>query len=192
MPCSGVDSVPNRLRATAMDHRIAAQYGQYSAPMYSISGLPLLVSSGPVTLVTGGEVVMTEPLPTVARALAGTPVTLLATLAGRGVRPVEVGVVVGELIDLTRMKATTMTMTASTLPPVMNRRLRCSARFSAARWAAIFSRAFCCLILVALPIAQSSENDLSLRPAALYRRALPGLAVPGPAVAACRATGDGP
>src|SRR5215470_16289784 len=125
--------------------------------MYSISGLPLLVSGGPVTLVTGGEVVMTEPLPTAARALAGTPVTLLATLAGRGVRPVEVGVVVGELIDLTRMKATTMTMTASTLPPVMNRRLRCSARFSAARWAAIFSRAFCCLILVALPIAQSSE-----------------------------------
>src|SRR5215813_14717830 len=153
--------------------------------MYSISGLPLLVSGGPVTLVTGGEVVITEPLPTAARALAGTPVTLLATLAGRGARAVEAGVVLGELIDLTRMKATTMTMTPSTLPPVMNRRLRCSARFSAARCAAIFSRAFCCLILVALPIAQSSENDLSVRPAAVYRRALPGLAVPVPAVAEC-------
>src|SRR5262249_33810150 len=154
--------------------------------MYSISGLPLLVSGGPVTLVPGGERVMTEPLPTAARALAGGPVRVVAGLAGRGVRPVEVGVVVDELIDLTRMKATTMTMTPSTLPPVMNRRLRCSARFSAARCAAIFSRAFCCLILVALPIAQSSEKDLSVRPAAVYRRALPGLAVPVPAVAACQ------
>src|SRR5262252_5051207 len=153
--------------------------------MYSISGLPLLVSAGPVTLVIGAGLYWgTEPLPTVARALAGTPVMLLATLAGRGVRAADVGVVVGGLIDLTRMKATTMTMTPSTAPPVMNRRLRCSARFSAARWAAIFSRAFCCLILVALPIAQSSENDLSVRPAVVYRRALPGLAGPGPAVAA--------
>src|SRR5215831_4470766 len=159
--------------------------------MYSISGLPLLVSGGPVTLVIdAGLYRRTEPLPTLARVLAGTPVTWLATLAGRGVRAADVGVVVGELIDLTRMKATTMTMTPSTAPPVMNMRLRCSARFSAARWAAIFSRAFCCLILVALPIAQSSENDLSVRPAAVYRRALPGLAVPVPAVAECQATGD--
>ena len=154
--------------------------------MYSISGLPLLVSGGPVTLVIGAELnVRTEPLPTVARALAGTPVMLLVTLAGRGVRAVDVGVVVGEFNDLTRMKATTMTMTPSTAPPVMNMRLRCSARFSAARWAAIFSRAFCCLILVALPIAQSSENDLGAAPAAVYRRARPGLAAPGPAVSAC-------
>src|SRR5215471_4781927 len=160
--------------------------------MYSISGLPLLVSGGPVTLVIGaGLYRRTEPLPTLARALAGTQVTLLATLAGRGVRAVEVGVVVGEFIDLTRMKTATMTMTPSTAPPVMNMRLRCSARCSAARWAAIFSRAFCCLILVALPIAQSSENDLLVRPAAVYRRALPGLAVPVPAVVACPATGDG-
>jgi hypothetical protein len=68
------------------------------------------------------------------------------------VRAAELGVVVGEFIDLTTMKATTMTITASTLPPVMNMRLRCSARRSAARCAAIFSRAFCCLILVALLI----------------------------------------
>src|SRR5262249_45411825 len=125
--------------------------------MYSISGLPLLVSGGPVTLGTGGELVMTEPLPTAARALAGTPVTLLATLAGRGGRPVEGGVVGDELIDLTRMKATPVTMPPAPLPPVWNRPLPCSDRFSAARCAAIFSRAFCCLILVALPIAQSSK-----------------------------------
>src|SRR5262249_45301522 len=155
--------------------------------MYSISGLPLLVSAGPVTLVIGtGLNRRTEPSPTFASVLTGTLVMLLATLAGRGARAVEVGVVDGELIDLTRMKATTMTMTPSTAPPVMNRRLRCSARFSAARCAAILSRAFCCLILVALPIAQSSEKDLSVRPAAVYRRALPGLAVPVPAVAACQ------
>src|SRR5215467_3893147 len=125
--------------------------------MYSISGLPLLVSGGPVTLVTGGVLVITEPLPTAARTLGGTLVTFLATLAGRGVRAAALGGVAGELIDLTTMKATTMAMTASTLPPVMNRRLRRSARCSAARCAAIFSRAFCCLILVALPMAQSSE-----------------------------------
>ena len=89
---------------------------------------------------------------TVARALAGTLVMFLVTLAGRGVRAAELGVVVGEFIDLTTMKATTMTITASTLPPVMNMRLRWSARRSAARCAAIFSRAFCCLILVALLI----------------------------------------
>ena len=121
--------------------------------MYSISGLPLLVSGGPVTLVIGaGLNVRTEPLPTFARTLAGTPVTFLVTLAGSGVRPAELGVVVGEFIDLTTMNATTMAITASTLPPVMNMRLRCSARRSAARCAAIFSRAFCCLILVALLI----------------------------------------
>ena len=55
--------------------------------------------------------------------------------------------------DFTTTKATTMATTARMLPPVMNRRLRLSARCAAARWAAIFSRAFCCLILVALPIA---------------------------------------
>src|ERR1700746_2069275 len=41
------ENVPNRLRATIIDQRSAAQYGQYSAPMYSISGLPLEVRGVP-------------------------------------------------------------------------------------------------------------------------------------------------
>ncbi len=56
----------------------------------------------------------------------------------------------GELDALIRMNATTMAMTATTLPPVISIRLRISARRAAARCAAIFSLAFCCLILVAL------------------------------------------
>ena len=45
MPRNGVVKWPNRLSATAMAQRSAAQYGQNSAPMKSISGLPLLVSA---------------------------------------------------------------------------------------------------------------------------------------------------
>ena len=40
-------NVPNLLRATIIAQRSAAQYGQYSAPMYSISGLPFSVSAVP-------------------------------------------------------------------------------------------------------------------------------------------------
>src|SRR5262249_25063107 len=161
--------------------------------MYSISGLPLLVSGGPVTLVIdAGLYRRTEPLPTLARVLAGTLVTLLATLAGRGVRAVDVGVVVGEFIDLTRMKTATMTMTPSTAPPVMNMRLRCSAFRSAARCLSFFSRAFCCLSLVPLPFPQPTEM-LSRRP--------PPLSIVGRCRAwrcrdqpsqRARVTGDGP
>src|SRR5260221_13778764 len=81
MPCSG-ESVPNRLSATAIDQRMAAQYGQYSAPMYSISGLPPLVS-GLSAIGLIGRPPESKPLPTVSRVPGGTPVTLLITLAGR-------------------------------------------------------------------------------------------------------------
>ena len=42
--------VPNRLRALTIAQRWAAQNGQYSAPMYSTSGLPPDVSGVPVTV----------------------------------------------------------------------------------------------------------------------------------------------
>src|SRR5215472_1762583 len=128
--------------------------------MYSISGFPLLVSSGPLPAVTGGwPLCGTDPAPTVLRALAGTLETALDTLAGRGVRPFAPAADVddGLLSDRMTIKATTMTITASTLPPVMNRRLRLSARRSASRCAAIFCRAFCCLILVALLIVSPQK-----------------------------------
>src|SRR5450755_130340 len=86
MPRIGVLSVPNLLSATAMDHRIAAQYGQNSAPMYSISGLPACTSGGPEMAVMGFGLFGTEPLPTAVSVAAGTPVTFLTTLAGSGVR----------------------------------------------------------------------------------------------------------
>src|SRR5215468_622635 len=98
--------------------------------MYSISGLPLLVSGGPVTLVIdAGLYRRTEPLPTLARVLPG-------PLLGRAL--------CGDF--LTRV-----------LLPDPRRLAHC-------------------------PILR---NDLAAAPAAVYRRALPGLAVPGPAVAAC-------
>jgi hypothetical protein len=128
--------------------------------MNSISGFPLLMSGAPLPAVSGCWTVLgTEPAPTVFRVLAGTVETALDTLAGRGVRPFAPAAAVdgGLLSDLMTIKATTMTITASTLPPVMNRRLRRSARCSASRWAAIFCRAFCCLILVALLIVSPQK-----------------------------------
>ena len=116
------------------------------------------MSSGPLPGVNGCWTYCgTEPVPTVLRALAGTLETALDTLAGRGVRAFSLAVDDGLFSALMKIKATTMTITASTLPPVMNMRLRCSARRSAARWAAIFSRAFCCLILVALLIVNPQK-----------------------------------
>src|SRR5262249_37916174 len=118
------------------------------------------MSGDPVIVVTGFWTAWgTDPAPTVFSVLAGTPGTFLATLAGRGgpVGPPGFAGGAGEPSDLTTIKATTMTTTASTLPPVMNRRLRVSARRSASRCAAIFSRAVRCLVLVALLIASPQE-----------------------------------
>src|SRR3984893_3171832 len=151
MPCIG-ESVPNRLSATAMDHRMAAQYGQNSAPMYSISGLPPLVSSlSEIDLI--GRAPESEPMPTVFSVPGGTAVTLLTTLAGRAVPVTEAAPappLEGLLFALITMKAITMASTATTLPPARRIRLRISARRAAARCAAILSLAACCLILVAL------------------------------------------
>ena len=51
----------------------------------------------------------------------------------------EAAGVEGLELALNTMKATTTAITAMTLPEAMRMRLRCSARCSAARWAAIFS-----------------------------------------------------
>ena len=97
--------------------------------------------------------------------------TWLDTLAGSSVRPLE------ELLDgepwvsLITMNAATITRTTSVLPPVMMTRLRRSAFRAASRCAAIFSRALCCLILLALPIACPHESVHKNPPAALHRRA---------------------
>src|SRR5262249_35456453 len=131
------------------------------------------MSGDPVIVVTGFWTAWgTDPAPTVFSVLAGTRVPSRAPLGGGGVpvaRPGSAGVA-GEPSDLTTIKATTMTTTASTLPPVMNRRLRVSARRSASRCAAIFSRAVRCLVLVALLIA-SPQECLPGPSAAVHRRA---------------------
>src|SRR5215470_13665093 len=103
------ENVPNLLSATAIAHRSAAQYGQYSAPMYTTSGLPPEVRGVPVIGMTAlGPLV---PLPTAVRVLAGTVVMSWITLAGRAV-PVVLPAcsVAGCFSDLKTMKDTTMTI----------------------------------------------------------------------------------
>src|SRR5450759_1581449 len=114
------EKVPNLLSATTMAHRSAAQYGQYSAPMYSTSGFPPDVSAAPEPPEPPEMDVMdfayALPAPTAPSVAAGTLVTSLMTLAGRAVRPSEP--VLGEFwLALMTMKATTTTMTARMLPP---------------------------------------------------------------------------
>ena len=124
MPRSGVVNEPNRLSATAIDQRSSAQYGQNSAPMYSISGLPLLVSGGPEIAFTGsGLNDRTEPLPTVASALAGTLVTCRATLVGSTVPAGALALGVF-FPALSTTKTTTTTTTRTMMPPVSSIRLR--------------------------------------------------------------------
>src|SRR6476661_9469639 len=154
------EKVPNRLSATIIDQRSAAQYGQYSAPMYSISGLPPEVRGVPP--LTGWILPVNEPLPTLSSVLAGTFVTLDTTLA----RAAPVGpfdeLVAGLLFALITMKATTTAITAMMLPDAMRIRRRCSARRSAARCAAIFSlRLASTFVLLALPMLASSNPCVS-------------------------------
>src|SRR4249919_3025310 len=183
------EKVPNRLRATIIDQRSAAQYGQYSAPMYSISGLPPEVSGVPP--LTGRIFPVNEPPPSpiVSSVLAGTFVTLVTTLArAEPVGPFD-ELVAGLLFALTTMKATTTAITARMLPDAMRIRRRCSARRSAARCAAIFSRRLAStLVLLALPMLASSNpcvSQLAVWPRAAgskpapARRSSPSSRVPG-------------
>src|SRR5919108_5133438 len=139
-----------------IDQRSAAQYGQYSAPMYSISGLPPEVSGVPP--LTGWILPVNEPAPILSSVLAGTLVTLDTTLArAEPVGPFD-ELAAGLLFALITMKATTTAMTAMMLPDAMRIRRRCSARRSAARCAAIFSlRLVSTFVLLALPMLASSN-----------------------------------
>src|ERR1022692_4462082 len=150
------EKVPKRLSATAMAHRSVAQYGQYSAPMYRTSGLPPDVRAEPEMDVTAFETVL--PGPIAFSVAAGTAVMSLITLAGSAAPVAEVPepALTEFWLALMTMKATTTTTTARMLPPVMKIRLRISAFRAAARCAATLSRAFCCLILVALLIDRLS------------------------------------
>src|SRR5690242_10258110 len=101
-----------------MAQRSAAQNGQNSAPMNSISGLPLLVSGVSEILVIAGappsDAAMkfgTDPMPTVFSVLAGTLVTSRAALADSAVPvtpPDPDPPLPGLLNTLTRMSASTM------------------------------------------------------------------------------------
>src|SRR5207247_8480912 len=103
------EKVPNRLNAMIIDQRSAAQYGQYSAPMYSISGLPPEVRGVPP--LTGWIFPVNEPPPIVSSVLAGTFVTLDTTLArAEPVGPFD-ELAGGLLFALITMKATTTAIT---------------------------------------------------------------------------------
>src|SRR6185437_9645450 len=181
------EKVPNRLSATIIDQRSAAQYGQYSAPMYSISGLPPEVSGVPPLAVW--ILPVNEPDPILSSVLAGTFVTLDTTPA----RAAPVGpfdeLPDGLLFALITMKATTTAITAMMLPDAMRIRRRRSARRSAARCAAIFSRRLAStLVLLALPMLASSNpcvSQLAVWPRAAgskpapARRSSPSSRVPG-------------
>lgn len=65
------ENVPNFERATIIAHLSAAQKGQYSAPMYSTSGLPFCVRAVPDIAV---GFVTPCPVPIVARVEVLTPV----------------------------------------------------------------------------------------------------------------------
>src|ERR1035438_2910269 len=113
------EKVPKRLSATAMAHRSVAQYGQYSAPMYRTSGLPPDVRAEPEMDVTAFETVV--PGPIASSVAAGTLVMSLMTPADRAAPVGEVPepVLAALWLALMTMKATTKTMTARMLPPVM-------------------------------------------------------------------------
>src|ERR1017187_979607 len=172
------EKVPKRLSATAMAHRSVAQYGQYSAPMYRTSGLPADVRAEPEMDVTVFETVL--PGPIAFSVAAGTAVMSLITRAGSAAPVAEVPepVLAAFWLALMMMKATTTTTTARMLAPVTKIRLRTSAFSAAARCAAILSRAFCCLILVALLIERLSYDGRRRSPAGVHRRALHPIKLP--------------
>ncbi len=102
------------------------------------------------------------PDPILSSVLAGTFVTLDTTLArAEPVGPLD-ELPDGLLFALITMKATTTAITAMMLPDAMRIRRRCSARRSAARCAAIFSRRLAStLVLLALPMLASSNPYVS-------------------------------
>ena len=156
-----------RESATIIDQRSAAQYGQYSAPMYSISGFPPEVSGVPP--LTGWILPVNEPEPILSSVLAGTFVTLDTTLARAApVGPFGPAVPVFLVFSLITTKATTIASTAMMLPDAMRIRRRCSARRAAARCAAIFSRRLLStLVLLALPMLATSNpcvSQLAVKP----------------------------
>src|SRR5580658_7815675 len=73
---------PNLSRATIIAQRSAAQKGQYSAPMYRTSGLPLSVRGEP-EIEAGAR--MPDPLPTWFNVFVLTPERSLRTVAETGV-----------------------------------------------------------------------------------------------------------
>src|SRR5579875_3460660 len=114
-------SVPKRDSAVATAHRSAAQYGQYSAPMYRISGLPLSVSAGAVIFCGA---VCAVPVPTVSKVDEGTDRTLASTAA-------DAALAVGPFCvpdpptTLTMIStATTTTIASTALPTTIHGRRR--------------------------------------------------------------------
>src|SRR6204780_5670228 len=111
------ENVPNLLSASASAQRSAAQYGQYSAPMYSTSGLPFMVSALSVIVLSGATSL--GPAPTLLSTAAGTEVISVATVGTVLAVVVLLAVGAADVLcsDLMTTMATTITMTARKLPP---------------------------------------------------------------------------
>jgi hypothetical protein len=148
--------VPKCDNATVTAQRSAAQNGQDSSLTKTIAGLPPTVSGGPAVWVFRSGVITRAVLARVSMA-CGTVVTCWTTAAGAA-DSLAGGGAAGDEVSLTATSATTTAATAATDPIASKIRRRASARFRAARSAAIRSRARCrdggpCLCLVDLAVA---------------------------------------
>ena len=166
--------MPNRLSATIMAQRLAAQYGQYSAPTYKSSGLPPEVSGAGLP-VMAWTFPVNVPAPTAFSVLAGTEVVVVTSeVRALPVGPfdeLEAAATAGLLFSLTMTRASTTASTTTTAPEAIRIRLRCSDRRAAARCAASFSRRLdSTFVLLALPMLGSSNPYLSRRRLARARR----------------------
>src|SRR3954447_11982118 len=138
--------VPNRARAATTDQRSAAQNGQYSAPTYTMRGLPS-AASGADVIALGS--VLTLPTPTLSKVATGIDVTPLITSS-------LAAVVLAPSSLCRRPTATTIattTTTARMIAPTPISLLR--------RWRAASSRRACSAAATRLALRSSALDEVA-------------------------------
>src|ERR1700729_2084659 len=128
--------VPKGASARASGQRSAAQNGQDSSLTKTIANLPPMISGGPAALTACSGAAVRPGVNWLSTA-AGTAVTG-RTMAEEASDSLAVA---GAELNLTATSAATIASTAATDAIGTSRRRRAAARFCAARWATIRSRA---------------------------------------------------